>query len=365
MSITTHRSRATSRRATVAAAAAVALLGGALSLPTAKASTPAVDGPDELTTAAAAKLADRLTDELGARGAGTRYDAERRTLIVNVLDEAAADKARAAGATARIVDNSLTELAAAQRTLDGEPAIPGTSWAMDPATNKIAVAADRTVTGAALARLRHTVDRLGDRATLTRIPGELTSLMAGGDAVYSSGGRCSLGFNVVKDGKPHFLLAGHCGRKGTKWGPRRGTTTAVADDSRFPGDDFALVRYTSDVPHPSEVNLYNGSTQKITKAGEATVGQQIQRSGSTTQLRSGTVTALDATVTYQGGQKVTGLIKADVCADKGDSGGSMFAGDTALGLTSGGTIGCGGGRRGPMYFQPVTEALAAYGATIG
>ncbi|MFI7317114.1 S1 family peptidase [Streptomyces venezuelae] len=365
MLIPATRSRNTTRRATLAAAAAVALLGGALSLPSAKASTAAVDGPGQLTTAAAAELADRLTGALGARSAGTRYDAGRRTLVVNVLDEAAADKVRAAGATARVVDNSLTELAAAQRTLDSEPAIPGTSWAMDPATNKIAVEADRTVADAALARLRRTVDRLGDRASLTRIPGELTPLMAGGDAVYSSGGRCSLGFNVVKDDKPHFLLAGHCGKKGTKWGPQRGTTAGVTDDSRFPGDDFALVRYTSDVPHPSEVNLYNGSTQKITQAGDASVGQQIQRSGSTTQLRSGTVTALNATVTYQGGRKVTGLIKADVCADKGDSGGSMFAGDTALGLTSGGTIGCGGGRRGPMYFQPVTEALTAYGATIG
>ncbi|MEU6819369.1 S1 family peptidase [Streptomyces atriruber] len=352
----------TTRRATLAGAVAAALLAGAASLPQASAnSTPPAD---ELSTAAAARLGDRLADDLGSRMAGAYYDAARKTLVVNVLDESAAEHVAARGATARVVAHTSAELDAAQRTLDGKTNIPGTSWAVDPKTNKVVVEADRTVTGDRLAKLKEAVGALGDRAALTRISGELTLLTAGGDAVYSSGGRCSLGFNVVKDGKPYFLLAGHCGKKGTSWGPTRGNPVSVTDDSKFPGDDYALVRYTKDVPHPSAVNLYNGSTQTITKAGEATVGQAIQRSGSTTQVRSGTVTALNATVTYRGGYKVTGLIKADVCADKGDSGGSMFAGDTALGLTSGGSIGCGGGARGPMYFQPVTEPLNAYGATI-
>ncbi|MVO88757.1 trypsin-like serine protease [Streptomyces sp. p1417] len=363
-----HRNPRSVRRATLTGIASLALLGGVSAVPDASASAalsaPAADGPDALSAAAAARLADRLDDALGARDAGSYYDAERRTLVVNVLDRAAAARAEDAGARARFVDNSLAELDSAQRVLDDAPVVPGTSWAMDPRTNRIAVEADRTVTGSTSARLRHLVAGLGDRATLTRISGELTPLMSGGDAVYSSGGRCSLGFNVVKDGKPHFLLAGHCGKAGTKWGPTRDSAVAVTEDSRFPGDDFALVRYTQDVPHPSEVNLYNGTTQRITRAGEATVGLRIQRSGSTTQLRGGKVTALNATVTYQGGRKVTGLIKTDTCADRGDSGGSMFAGDTALGLASGGTVGCGGGRKGPIYFQPVTEALTAYGATI-
>ena len=47
----------------------------------------------------------------------------------------------------------------------------------------------------------------------------------------------------------------------------------------------------------------------------------------------------------------------------GDSGGSLFAGDTAIGLTSGGSGDCSAG--GTTFFQPVPEALAAYGAEIG
>jgi streptogrisin D len=52
-----------------------------------------------------------------------------------------------------------------------------------------------------------------------------------------------------------------------------------------------------------------------------------------------------------------------VCAEPGDSGGSLFDGDTALGLTSGGSGDCASG--GETFFQPVTEALSATGAQIG
>ena len=34
---------------------------------------------------------------------------------------------------------------------------------------------------------------------------------------------------------------------------------------------------------------------------------------------------------------VTGMIRTTVCAEPGDSGGALFAGNTALGLTSGGS----------------------------
>jgi streptogrisin D len=80
-----------------------------------------------------------------------------------------------------------------------------------------------------------------------------------------------------------------------------------------------------------DVWLYNGSVQDITRSGNAYVNQSVRRSGSTTGLRSGTVTALNATVNYSEGS-VTGLIRTTVCAEGGDSGGSLFAGSTALGL---------------------------------
>lgn len=110
------------------------------------------------------------------------------------------------------------------------------------------------------------------------------------------------------------------------------------------------------------MNTYGGAPQKITKAAEATVGQKVKRSGSTTHVHDGTVKALDASVNYQEGT-VEGLIQTDVCAEPGDSGGALYDGESALGLTSGGSGNCSSG--GETYFQPVPAALKAVGAQIG
>ncbi len=109
------------------------------------------------------------------------------------------------------------------------------------------------------------------------------------------------------------------------------------------------------------MNVYNGTSRDITRSGNAFVGQSVQRSGSTTGLRSGSVQGLNATVNYQEGS-VFGLIRTNVCAEGGDSGGALFAGNTALGLTSGGSGNCRSG--GTTYFQPVTEALNVYGMSV-
>ncbi|GAB3967506.1 hypothetical protein GCM10028832_25410 [Streptomyces sparsus] len=84
--------------------------------------------------------------------------------------------------------------------------------------------------------------------------------------------------------------------------------------------------------------------------------------GSTTRLHGGSVQALDVSVTYPQGT-VNGLVQTDVCAEPGDSGGALFAGSDAIGLTSDGSGDCSAGGR--TFFQPVTDALAEYGARIG
>jgi streptogrisin D len=71
---------------------------------------------------------------------------------------------------------------------------------------------------------------------------------------------------------------------------------------------------------------------------------------------------VNASVTYQEGT-VDGLIDTNVCAEPGDSGGSLSDGSTALGLPSGGSGDCGSG--GETFFQPVPAALSALGASIG
>ncbi|HEY9329899.1 MAG TPA: S1 family peptidase [Streptomyces sp.] len=359
-----HR-RMSRKRAVLAGSAVVALVAAGVTFQSANASD---DVPQftarTLDAVSAGKLATGLGKDLGTDAAGAYYDASSKNLVMNVVDEAAAEQVRQAGGRARVVQNSLAELKSARQTLTGKATIPGTSWAVDPVSNKVVVTADRTVKGDAWQKLSSVVEELGGKAELKRSAGEFKPFIAGGDAIWGNGGRCSLGFNVVKGGEPYFLTAGHCTEAISSWSDSQGGAEIGTNaGSSFPDNDYGLVKYTSDTAHPSEVDLYNGSTQPITKAGEATVGMTVTRSGSTTQVHDGEVTGLDATVNYGNGDIVNGLIQTTVCAEPGDSGGSLFAGDTAIGLTSGGSGDCSSG--GETFFQPVPEALSAFGAEIG
>jgi streptogrisin D len=348
----------------VAGAGIAALVAAGVTLQNANASEPAKSAPEPkvLSAPAAGNLASTLLKNLGSDAAGSYYDARARSLVVNVLDQGAVSEVEAAGARARLVTNSPAALDGARTTLKKDATIPGTSWATDPVSNKVVVTADKTVSGAEWAKLSKVVDGLGGKAALRRSKGEFKPFVAGGDAISGSGGRCSLGFNVVKDGQPYFLTAGHCTEAISTWSDSSGQEIGQNAESHFPGTDFGLVKYTAQVDHPSEVDLYDGSTQKITGAAEATVGMKVTRSGSTTHVHDGTVTGLNATVNYQEGT-VSGLIQTDVCAEPGDSGGSLFSGSNAIGLTSGGSGDCTSG--GETFFQPVTAALSATGAQIG
>ncbi|MYR41030.1 S1 family peptidase [Streptomyces sp. SID5910] len=364
------------RKAALAAGAVVALGAAAVLLPNANASQD--DGgsggtaaaPRTLKAADASDLASQLSGLLGDAFAGSYYDAGKQQLVVNVVAGDNNDvvvRAEKAGAAVREVDNSIAELKAGAGTLKSEATIPGTSWAVDPRTNKILVTADSTVTGASWDRLESTVEGLGPgMATLKKSAGTFKTFLSGGDAIFGGGARCSLGFNVTaSDGSPAFLTAGHCGVAAAEWSDAQGgQPVATVDQAVFPGQgDFALVTYDDPATEaPSEVNV-GSQTVPISGAAEATVGQQVFRMGSTTGLADGQVLGLDATVNYPEGT-VTGLIQTDVCAEPGDSGGSLFTQDgLAIGLTSGGSGDCTAG--GETFFQPVTTALQAVGATLG
>ncbi|MFF4602877.1 S1 family peptidase [Streptomyces sp. NPDC001339] len=390
------------RTGVIAGAAAVAITGAAILLPDASAST---DRPTALRTfsaPAAGRLATALKADLGDRAAGWYLDGANGHLVMNVLSEDDAAGVRAKGAVARVVHNSLTALKSGTRTLRETAAVPGTAWSIDPTTNKIVVLADRTVTGARMATLTGVTDRLGaDMVTVKHSRGEFRRFdgggtasgspgsgsdgqaaggqgddgqgsggaaagPVGGSAIFGGGARCSLGFNVTVQGALAFLTAGHCGNDSRTWSADQGggRPLGTVTDSQFPRTDFALVTYDDPGARPqSAVDLGNGGTQPISRTAEAAVGMRVQRSGSTSGLHDGTVTGLDATVNYGNGDVVSGLIQTDVCAEPGDSGGSMFAGDAAVGLTSGGSGDCTQG--GETFFQPVTAALAATGAQIG
>ncbi|USQ84877.1 S1 family peptidase [Streptomyces phaeoluteigriseus] len=364
------------RKAAIAVGGVAALGAAALLLPHANASQDGGDtaaaAPRTMKAADASDLASQLQNLLGDAFAGSYFDTGKNQLVVNVVDVSGDQnnvivQAKKAGAKVREVENSTAELKAAAQTLKADATIPGTSWAVDPRTNKILVTADSTVTGGKWDRLESTVQNLGaGTATIKKSAGTFKTFASGGDAIFAGGARCSLGFNVTAgDGSPAFLTAGHCGVAAEAWSDSEaGEPIATVDQAVFPGEgDFALVKYDDPATvAPSEVDL-GDQTVQISQAADATVGTQVFRMGSTTGLADGQILGLDATVNYPEGT-VTGLIQTDVCAEPGDSGGSLFTQDgLALGLTSGGSGDCTVG--GETFFQPVTTALEAVGATLG
>ncbi|MFY1691934.1 S1 family peptidase [Plantactinospora sp. WMMB782] len=239
----------------------------------------------------------------------------------------------------------------------------GTAWGTDPATGRTTLTVDDSVPEVQVRLLRAVAERSG--AVFRREPGRLRLLIAGGQAVYGAAtARCSLGANVRAGGTSYFVTAGHCTRAASTWYADSGRTVLLGTNtgSSFPGNDYGIVRYTGTVSRPSAVYTYP-NLLPITGAGTPYVGQAVCRSGATTGVRCGTVTGLNQTVNYAEGS-VSGLIRTNICAEPGDSGGPLYAASsgTILGILSGGSGNCTSG--GTTYYQPIREILAAYGVTI-
>ncbi|MFJ6777197.1 S1 family peptidase [Kitasatospora sp. NPDC091257] len=233
--------------------------------------------------------------------------------------------------------------------------VDGTAWYVDEAAGRVVVTADSTVSPSSLARLMKAAGPSAPNLDVHRVPGVFTPLLAAGDAIYGGEYRCSLGFNVVSGSTYYFLTAGHCGNVAPDWYTDVAHSTLIGPTigSTFPGHDYALVRYdNSALSHPGG----------FTSAPNAVVGEAVKRTGSTTGTHGGTVTGLNATVRYTDGSTVRGLIQTNVCAEAGDSGGPLYDGTKALGLTSGGSGDCTSG--GTTFYQPVNAALSAYNVSV-
>ncbi|GAA4562930.1 S1 family peptidase [Micromonospora coerulea] len=230
--------------------------------------------------------------------------------------------------------------------------VSGIAWRVE--AGRVVVTADDTVSAAELATIRKSAGSNSGAIRIDRARGTFRPLLSAGNAIYGGGYRCSLGFNVVKSGVYYFLTAGHCGDVANTWYTDSGLKTLIGPTigSSFPGNDYALVRYDNTaLSHPG------GYT-----AANAFVGEAVKRTGSTTGTHSGTVTALNVTVRYVGSGTVKGMIQTTVCAEPGDSGGPLYDGTKALGITSGGSGDCRSG--GTTFYQPVPEAASAYGVTV-
>ncbi|HCT75135.1 MAG TPA: serine protease [Micromonosporaceae bacterium] len=254
---------------------------------------------------------------------------------------------------AQSTSERVAALSALAESID--PGVAGTAWSVDPKSNQIIVEVDSTVTGAAFGKVQAAVAKADGRARVERISGQLTPFISAGAAIYGGQYRCSLGFNVRKGTTYYFLTAGHCGNIANEWFADANHNTKLGNTtgSSFPNNDYAIVTYTN-----TSISIGGG----FSSAANAYIGEAVKRTGSTTGTKSGTVTGLNVTVHYSGGGTVRGMIRTNVCAEPGDSGGPLYDGSIALGLTSGGSGNCRTG--GTTYYQPVVEALSKYGVSV-
>ncbi|MFJ5262287.1 S1 family peptidase [Streptomyces sp. NPDC088387] len=358
-----HARRRVVRRATQLAAVGGLLLGGTM-VTQAVASEP--PGTAALTRSGpAAGTGADLVQRLGtSRTAGTWINAQGRP-VVAVTDEDAAAEVRDAGAQPQQVRHSMSDLKAATAALRAAPKVSGTAWALDYRTNEVVVRGDSTVSSGDWARLTEVAEGVGGFVRMERTEGTFTTRINGAEPILSTAGRCSAGFNVTDGTRDFILTAGHCGPIGSVWFSDNQGRQQVGQTVRgsFPGNDYSLVQYDGGRAGAGAevVAVGGGKGVRITGVDNASVGQRVFRSGSTSGLRDGQVTALDATVNYPEGT-VSGLIETDVCAEPGDSGGPLFSDGIALGITSGGNGDCATG--GTTFFEPVTKTLSELGVQL-
>ncbi len=306
---------------------------------------------------------------LGSDYAGSRFDAESGMLVVDVADASRVAEVKAAGVLVRVVEHSAAELSATKAKLDRSAAVPSsvTGWHVDEATNDVVVSVYGSQAEAASWAKGLGADVRFEHVTAK--PQAYWNLIGGQAIRTSSGSRCSLGFNArSSSGARYVITAGHCTNLGGTWSGSGGTIGTVAGSS-FPTNDYGIIRVSSSsaVSTPY-VDRYSAGSD-VTVAGSQLVGTgaTVCRSGSTTGWHCGSVQSTSATVCYSQGC-VYDTIRTSVCAEPGDSGGSLVSSPgsgtrvQAQGMTSGGSGNCSSG--GTTYYQKVNEALSVYGLSL-
>ncbi|WP_330291346.1 S1 family peptidase [Streptomyces sp. NBC_00576] len=326
-----------------------ATVGGVLTLTTTTATQAA---PPPLTDPVkAASIASQLGKE---RAAGVYYRDGR--LVVAVTDQASAETVQSAGAVAEVVPHSTADLDSAKAKLDQLAGIPNTAWSIDQSGNRVDVQIYDGVSATDRSRIENAASGFGDAVDITERSGKIESTayaMRGGLGIlsdYTSGGitrtrACSAAFNVQDDdGNKYMITAGHCMANGAVTWRRRGGEVPLgrATDWAYGNDvnqsDYGVVKYTNpDVTPYGTIQYKDGSEGQISRSASAFEGEKVKRVGTMSQDLVGMVLSTNATVTYDEGTTLKNMTEASNCDVFGDSGGALFSGETALGITSGGS----------------------------
>ncbi|HWM64342.1 MAG TPA: hypothetical protein VNP96_10190 [Solirubrobacterales bacterium] len=189
--------------------------------------------------------------------------------------------------------------------------------------------------------------------------------------------RCTAGFKAIGNtyGNRFILTAGHCATAWPTWYTRDsedggkekkiGSTQAVD----FPNHDWAAINANGSVwdgnPWPSMVAFWENDNQRTINAESSSyVGQQVCHAGITTGGHCGTVSKIDKTANYPQGAVHHLTEVGPICHDEGDSGGPVFAGNTALGIWSGTSNKFVHDCSVTGYYAEITEATSQLGVTV-
>jgi hypothetical protein len=211
--------------------------------------------------------------------------------------------------------------------------------------------------------------------------------LRGGVVIYPVEGNlaCSAGFSARSPltSRRYLLTAGHCVATPTwQWrtfdtGPNEGFI-GTTEQWQFPGKgDWAKIDATgtwADIsPWPTQVAFW-GQNHNYPIYGETTsyLNQVVCHAGANTGGSCAKVTELNQTVEYSEDEVIHGLTVAtgpELCVGGGDSGGSVFSSNMAVGLLSGGgqwTTCSGEPGKAPqeMLYQEINWATAALGVKI-
>ncbi|MFB9906841.1 Ig-like domain-containing protein [Allokutzneria oryzae] len=329
----------------------------------------------------AAETGRALRKELGRDFGGVWFDPATKKANIAVTTEAAAKKARAAGAEAHVRPTTESKLRDALTALS--------AWvkSLPEAERKLVFSASIDVKGGKLNIVL--ADSEDGRRIQAKMPkpvvaqdvkyGKLqpkapANLLNGSGYIGSSGGAspsyglCSIGFNAVdENGKLTPLTAGHCAlmhqpalkdvfvevkqgnqsQLGDKIGSFATTVWDNADngsgqiDDRK-GNDYATIRVTNpSVRAVPEVYTWGtaGGNVKVDSVSPAIVGMNVCKSGRTTGWTCGKVVN-ERSLWYIGdgtekGRAQLGFEFHGACVAGGDSGGAIVAGGAALGWSTG------------------------------
>jgi streptogrisin C len=337
--------------------------------------------------AQAGDLERTMSAKLGADYGGAWFDRKSGKLVVAATTGERAALARNPRTQTRVVRHSLHELNGVKAALDAtarrdKRAMAGvTAWSVDVEHNQVVLTVrpgQSKAVGAMVAGYGDAV-RIQESALKAVVASDY---LDGGDPFNG----CSVGFNVVKDGVGYFLTAGHCGSAGQNT-QQAGVAIGPFVESHFPDFDDALVRndnssYWAQGPWVYAYTDDPGVVYNISGFRDSPVGTAICKSGRTTGLTCGTITATDESVQVSDSAgnplgTVYDLTRHTACVEPGDSGGSNISvtssGNFAEGTTSAASVSSDGtrlrcqevfGGTNQSWYFPVADAIPFYGVTL-